>query len=261
MELDDAGLNPERIAAAIHDQLGEAGGAVPVQDIARRLDITEIREMSFNGVEGVLITTPERPDGMIAVNARSSAKRRRFTLAHELGHFLMTHHRMVGRDGFRCSRSDMLARVEPGDAATAGLHLGQEAEANRFAIELLAPARRLKRYLHRPPDLARVLEISDAFEISREAAARRYVEQHRDNLAVLFGHHGRIIYLQKARGFPWITRAAAIRCPACPTELPGSRRWSRPTRPTGSTGRPASSSAPRSCASATTASSSCSMPR
>ncbi|PJK27390.1 ImmA/IrrE family metallo-endopeptidase [Minwuia thermotolerans] len=94
----------------------------------------------------------------------------------------------------------MSARIKPEPIESADHHLRQDVEANQFAIKLLAPVRRLRRYLHRTPDLARVLEIADAFEISREAAARRYVEQHRESLAVLFGQHDRIIYLRKAPG-------------------------------------------------------------
>ncbi|PJK27389.1 ImmA/IrrE family metallo-endopeptidase [Minwuia thermotolerans] len=99
MELDDAGLDPERIAAAIHDQLGETIGPVPVRDIARRLDITKIREAPLNKVEGILVTTPERPEGVIAVNGNSPSRRQRCTLAHEPGHLLMAHQRMVRQDG------------------------------------------------------------------------------------------------------------------------------------------------------------------
>jgi len=206
MELDNAGLNPVRIASAIHDQLGDWPGAVPVHQIARRLDIEEIREEPLSSVEGMLVTAPERPFGIIALNSGSSGRRRRFTISHELGHFLMTHHRMVDQDRFTCSRADMLARIDEGEGRLSDRHRMQEAEANRFAIELLTPARRLRQFLNRQPDLERVLEISSTFEISREAAARRYVDLHRDSLAVLFGHRGRIVYLQKGRSFPWIVR-------------------------------------------------------
>ncbi len=44
MELDEVGANPQRLAEAIHQQLGSGGGAVQVYDIARALDIVEVRE-------------------------------------------------------------------------------------------------------------------------------------------------------------------------------------------------------------------------
>jgi Zn-dependent peptidase ImmA (M78 family) len=61
-----------------------------------------------------------------------------------------------------------------GDAA----HRMQEAEANLFAIELLAPATLMTPYIRRLPDLENVLAITSAFDISKAAAARRYASLH-----------------------------------------------------------------------------------
>src|SRR3712207_5591168 len=93
MRLEDVGANPERLAEAIHDQLPGIGGAVPVHDIARALDIVEIREEPLTSFEGALITSPEKDRGAILVNALSSPQRRRYTVGHELGHFLNPWHK------------------------------------------------------------------------------------------------------------------------------------------------------------------------
>jgi Zn-dependent peptidase ImmA (M78 family) len=63
-------------------------------------------------------------------------------------------------------------------SVSASRHYTQEAEANRFAIEVLAAPRLVRPYLRGVPDLAKVLMLSDALGLSREAAARRYVELH-----------------------------------------------------------------------------------
>jgi hypothetical protein len=65
MALDDVGANPSRIAAAIHKQLGEGSDAVPVFEIAKALDIIEIRHAPLTNFEGALITPPERGYGTI----------------------------------------------------------------------------------------------------------------------------------------------------------------------------------------------------
>ncbi len=39
MAIEEVGLNPSKLAAAIHDQLGNRLGAVPVETIAYALDI------------------------------------------------------------------------------------------------------------------------------------------------------------------------------------------------------------------------------
>jgi hypothetical protein len=65
MEIEESGrADPERLAAAIHRQLGDAKGAVPVYEIARALDIIEIRECQVDHFEGALVTEAERNEGI-----------------------------------------------------------------------------------------------------------------------------------------------------------------------------------------------------
>jgi len=52
MEIEDSGPNPERLAAAIHLQLQHSNGPVPVYEIAKALDVVEIREARMGGLEG-----------------------------------------------------------------------------------------------------------------------------------------------------------------------------------------------------------------
>lgn len=212
MALDDVGTNPVRLATAIHRQLAEGTGPVPVGDIARALDIVEVREEALINFEGALVTTPERGFGSILVNRRSSRRRRRFTLSHELLHFLNPLHRPTSPDGFWCSREDMRAnRLDSGVR-----HLRQEAEANTFAIELLAPPARIKRYLRGEPDLAKVLSMSDGLDISKEAAARRYVVRHGDTMAAVFSHNRRFLYAERSTGFPWLNPRGEMVLPDTP---------------------------------------------
>jgi Zn-dependent peptidase ImmA (M78 family) len=114
---------------------------LPVYEIARALDIEEIREAPLKSFEGALITSAEKGRGAIVVNSLSSRQRRRYTVGHELGHFLNPWHMPTTASGFECTRADMLVR------SGASQHLKQEAEANRFAIELLAPEPRIRPYL------------------------------------------------------------------------------------------------------------------
>jgi hypothetical protein len=69
--------------------------------------------------------------GWAFVNADDILPRRRFSAAHELGHFVL-HRETMGR--FRADTDAMLQEAE-GDASD-----GMEREANRFAVELLMPA-------------------------------------------------------------------------------------------------------------------------
>jgi hypothetical protein len=200
IELEDVGVNPRRLAEAIHQQLGERTGAVPVKEIAGALDIHEIREESLTNIEAALITTLERGYGSILVNLRSRPQRRRFSIGHELYHFLNPFHVPTSPDGFWCSRADMIvANTDDADR-----HLRQEAEANAFSIELLAPRARMRPYLRSRPDLGEVLRLATDLDISREAAARRYVELHSETLAAVFCVKGKFVYASRGEQFPSI---------------------------------------------------------
>ncbi len=91
--------------------------------IARALDIAEVRIEPLANLEGALITTPERNTGAILLNSRTNPRRRRFTLGHELGHFLNPWHQPAAPDGFHCSREGMLTS----DGRSKDRYLRQEA--------------------------------------------------------------------------------------------------------------------------------------
>ena len=211
MEIEEAGPNPERLAAAIHAHLGLRCGPVPAYEIAGALDIVDIRERPLVGLEGALVTTPDRNSGAIVVNSQSSPERRRFTLAHELGHFLnLWHEPQDPKRGFSCSRSDLGLGWRKG-STSATRHSDQEIQANRFAIELLAPSRLVRPLLFGLPDLDKVLKLAETLEISREAAARRYVELHDRPTALVFSAAGVVRYVERHREFPFVSRGRGER--------------------------------------------------
>lgn len=209
MTIEDVGANPGRLAEAIHLQLGGWSGSIPIADVAAALDIVEIRVERLTTFEGALVTTPERGSGSILVNQQSSSRRRRFTIAHELLHFLNPYHEQTSVNGFWCSQKDMTER----EAKSRDRHIRQEAEANAFAIELLVPRKRLLTYLGGDPDLAAVLSISEDFDVSREAAARHYVSCHDETIAAVFARDGRFLYYASAPGFPGLSLRSGIPLP------------------------------------------------
>lgn len=218
MALDDIGTNPARLAEAIHWQLGERRGAIPVIAIAKALDVIEIKIEPLRNIEGVLLTTPERNFGSILLNRRSTDRRRRFTAAHELLHFLNPLHRPTAENGFWCSREDMVVR----HARSEDWQRRQEVEANTFAIELLAPLKIVQRYLDDRPNLLPVLALSDDLNISREAAARRYVACHTETLAVAFSKESRFLYADWAKEFPSLALRKGGTMPDIPSAATGN---------------------------------------
>ena len=53
------------------------------------------------------MTDRQKSYGAILVNGASSPRRRRYTIGHELGHFLNEHHVPTMEDGFQCTKEDM----------------------------------------------------------------------------------------------------------------------------------------------------------
>lgn len=198
-EIESAGSDPRRLASALIRQMPDLDGPVPIEAIARELDILAIETAPLRGIEGCLQCDPLKSEGQIIVKAGTSSQRRRYTIAHELGHFLNERHRPTIDFGFACTGEDMAS------PRRSGRHLAQEREANTFAIEVLTPRRALSRFLRRSAELDHALAIAQSFEISREAAIRRYVDLHEERLAAVFSRNGQVRYVEKSETFPKTT--------------------------------------------------------
>jgi len=162
---------------------------IPIEEIAKRLDITDIQDVVADNFEGGLITDTTRSSGKILVNRLAIRGRRRFTIGHELGHFLMTNHKPPA-EGFRCSRDDM-RRWSAKDPSPA---VKMEIEANEFSSLLLMPPPLWRREAarHGDPDLAQIVRLAKTFDVSKEAAARSYATYHDETVAVVVSHRWQI---------------------------------------------------------------------
>ena len=123
-------------------------GQVDVFQIAKSLGIDVISEDASDDVAGFLVKDYDQKTAVIGVNKNHSRRRRRFTIAHELGHFFLHDYEGVHFDG-RHSGSLMFLRDE---RAKKGTDV-EEREANFFAAELLMPSSFLQ------TDLAEIREI------------------------------------------------------------------------------------------------------
>jgi hypothetical protein len=200
IEIESAGSDPVALARALLAQLPDLDGRVPIDEIALALDIREIVIAPLTSIEACLQCDALKSHGQIIVNANSSAQRRRYSIGHELGHFLNERHRPANLEGFACTRRDMVA------PRGAERHQRQEIEANAFAIEVLTPRHLLGQNLRPGADLEHALAIAERFDISRAAATRRYVALHEERLAAVFSHNGSILYIEKPKAFPSTTR-------------------------------------------------------
>lgn len=200
MQLDDAGGNPVVLAQAVIKQIPDLKLPIPVRSIAKAVDIREIREEPLDNFEGVLITDAEKSSGSILVNAVRAETRKRYTIGHELGHYLNLWHKPAESQGFRCRPQDMAAeKFGPSDRAGK-----MEVEANEFAAELLMPTSLVKSFLNRLKglDIDHIKSMASSFDVSREAAARRYVIAQDEPSALVFSKNGIIRYVKKHQYFP-----------------------------------------------------------
>jgi Zn-dependent peptidase ImmA (M78 family) len=165
----------------------EEWGIDPAAPIGCLLSIVEERE----GLPVSLSRMPENVEGlcwmldgecMLWVNAHDWVPRRRFTLAHELGHR-------------RCRHDDSSIVIESFETLTGGITNTVEAQANAFAAELLAPAAGIRELVgDDEPTIEHVVDISARYGVSAIVAAYRFatlrlVDDDRLVAAVNAGEH------------------------------------------------------------------------
>lgn len=186
-----------QIAGQLHEPI-----PVPIEEVAKACGIVEIRSLDTDAFEGGLIQDEYKEHGFILVKAGVRVDRRRFTIAHELGHFVnLRHTAPPGEEQLMCDK----AHLRQSDSRLIGRY-GMEAQANEFAAKLLMPEVFLNSspILRGSPEIARIIKLQMACQVSKEAAARRYAEAHGDNFAVIFSKDGKYLYSVRGGDFPWI---------------------------------------------------------
>jgi Zn-dependent peptidase ImmA (M78 family) len=112
---------------------------VPVDDIAKKIG-AEIRyEPADDELSGFLFRDRGQRRVIIGVNSNHHPNRQRFTVAHEIGHFLLHEY-----EGFHFDGKDQGFQVKRRDDKSSKGTNTEEIEANLFASELLMPARFLE---------------------------------------------------------------------------------------------------------------------
>jgi len=204
MDLADC-ATPEALLTTIHKlQAGVFPIPIPVEEWATALDITAIEPLETEGFEGGLMMFSDRNSATILVNRNNDRRRRRFTIGHELGHFLLPWHTPRTGQGFRCSKQDMAVfHTKPGGDR----YMQMEAEANRFSAGFLMPAVAFRADLRarRHFEVSHIAELADRYDVSKEATARRCADLHDDAIAIVVSRHGKILRVYPGKDFPRLT--------------------------------------------------------
>ncbi len=140
---------------------------IDLELVAFTLNASVERE-SLSGCEGQIIGTHSR--AIITINNDSTPVRQRFSLGHELGHWVNDRGKNLT---YQCSDTDMRQY----SAGSSDFKRQKEARANRFSAELLMPSYLFNQH-HLESEITgkTVRYLSNLFDVSRTSASIRLVE-------------------------------------------------------------------------------------
>ena len=164
-----------RISSMLNTVLGADRFPVKVDELALEYSrqcfadspIDTVRGEDLDGFDGLLKANKARSKWLVLYNsATPSEGRKRFTIAHEFGHYILHRHQ---QDLFECGDDD----IETGDNNERDI----EAEADLFASTLLMPLDDFRRQVDGQPISFDLLgHCADRYGVSLTAAALRWTE-------------------------------------------------------------------------------------
>jgi Zn-dependent peptidase ImmA (M78 family) len=183
-------LSPTECAKKLLLELNVKTVPVYPRKIARELGIFVRERKADSGYDGYLISANGTWGIMVNGSIRSTA-RKRFTVAHELGHYYMDYHDGIS---YQCSRKDI------GNVSSSAKQ--DEREANEFAVELLMPAKIfMEDVRQRHIGLETINFLATKYETSMTSTAIRYARSSPDACAIVVSQQGKIRYFAYSDGF------------------------------------------------------------
>ena len=170
----------ERAAERLLERFGLDEPPIPVDDLAEMLGARLVFEPLQGDVSGMLYRDGGPP--VIGINSNHAETRRRFSIAHEIGHLRLHRGREMIVDHLYTPRIDFrdeTARLAVDD---------DEIEANGFAAALLMPSalvfRAVRQELDRTTNDERILaSLAKRFGVSKQAMSYRLM-----NLGIRLSH-------------------------------------------------------------------------
>jgi Zn-dependent peptidase ImmA (M78 family) len=165
-------------------------------EIAEEIGI-EVLYRPAESFDGALLRIRDAQRGYIVINSRiREESRRRLTLAHEIGHFVLPGQQEVSAP---CKQQ----RIENWDADL----YRPELEANRFAAEILMPRGLMAEFVHSEPSLESIRSIAKLCGTSLTASAVRLITLTPHRAAVVWSQDQKILWSKLSEGFVrWIRK-------------------------------------------------------
>jgi IrrE N-terminal-like domain len=170
--------------------------------------IVAVKEEDLDGFAGALVPAESRTRWGIVYGTGQSRGRRRFTVAHEFGHFLL--HRKKYPDGIHSSEADVDGRTK----------VQVEREANEFASWLLMPLDDFRKQVspQDKPDFDVLGNCADRYEVSLVAAILRWLRYTERRALLVTSVDGFVKWSWSSK--PALTSGAFIRTSRGPVPLP-----------------------------------------
>lgn len=184
-------------------QADEFGAKLKAREVIKRLRIRRAEDISIEeiawvagaividgglqGAEARLVHSPGADKAILRVRGDvAPSGRRRFAIAHELGHLKLNHR---AGSATQCSEKDFSAWYQG--------QKNQEVEANIFASELLMPEGLVKAHLTRTlPGLEVVERLANSFDTTLTASAIRYIELCDEPCAVVYSSNQKVCWFR-----------------------------------------------------------------
>ncbi|MBC8152254.1 MAG: ImmA/IrrE family metallo-endopeptidase [Bacteroidetes bacterium] len=160
-----------------------------IRDLLESYATVIFKHIPIDGVDGVAlnIKVPGKTP-VVIVNESISDTRQRFTMAHELGHLIIPWH-----TGIKIDKDENHIGSEDS-------YFILEAEANRFAAELLMPSYFIRQIANQSSDLAHAhKKICQKLKVSHQAAAIQIGNTLPAGITYCAVENGRVIYTGQTR--------------------------------------------------------------
>jgi Zn-dependent peptidase ImmA (M78 family) len=193
--------SPTQLASRLVERLG-ISGKPDLAEIAERIGL-RIREIDADGFEGTLVRALEGSKGIIGVTRSIRERsRQRFTIAHEIGHYVLPEHRNLENV---CESSAV-------ESWRDGLRR-PELEANEFAVELLLPEKLVRKALRLgDPSHQTIRAVAGDFETSLTATTCRFVSLTDLACAAVWSQNKRAIWYRRSAACNFYLPKEALPC-------------------------------------------------
>ncbi len=163
-ELSVSAAAPSHAANELLEKAGATAPPIDVNDLCVRCGVLVLERSFREALSGLVFAYQD--GAVIGINADHPKTRRRFTMAHELGHYLLRHH-----ESFPGSEDRF--HIDLAEGTPPGFDWRAERGANDFAADLLMPRRLMAAAFEQSQD---PVTLASMFNVSQVAMGIRLLE-------------------------------------------------------------------------------------